>query len=124
VGVSLGVVGIESEGFVKAGECVVQSAQLHQGDSEVVVVLDFVWVQLEGPAKVGDRLVVAAEGLSDAAEISPELGVIGLRFERLAVKSLGVVEGAKAMEAGREGWNISSRDHERRPEQTCPSVEL
>jgi hypothetical protein len=77
-----------------------------------------VWVQVNGPAKVGDRLVVAAEGLADSAEIGPEPGVVGLGFERLAVESLGVVEGAEAMKSGCEEWNIGSRNHEPHPAQT------
>jgi hypothetical protein len=109
---------MESEGFVKAGERLVEPAQLHQGDSEVVVELDPVWVQVEGPAKVRDRFVVAAKGSADAAEIGPELGIAGLGFDGLAVQSLGVVEGAEAMEAGCEGWNIGSRDHTQRPART------
>ena len=73
------------------------------------------WVQVEGTAKVGDRLLVAAEGLANLGEIGPELGIAGLGFEGLAVESLGVLQGAEAMEAGCKCWNIGSRDHERRP---------
>ena len=112
----LGIVGIELDGLVKPGDCLVELAQRHEGDAEFIMQSAAVRLEFESPAYVRHRLVMMAKHLMNPAEIRPERGIVGLRFEGLTVQPRGLLECTEPVESGRQGRNISNRDHEHHPD--------
>ena len=109
--VCLDQVWAEPDGLAEAVDGLDQPALLHEGDTQVVVQFDLAGTQAEGSAKAADRLVVMTESMVHAAEAGPDLGVIGLVPQGLAVEDLGVGQSAEALEAGGEGCKVRRSDH-------------
>lgn len=67
-------------------------ADLEIGDTEVVVCLDEMGVELESLAIVGNGLVILALGLGNIAEIVVGEGEVGVELEGMFEGSLGLVD--------------------------------
>jgi hypothetical protein len=75
-----------------------EPALFEQGFAQLIMKLLLARAQVHGPAATADRLVVVAKCLTNLAEAGPEIGVVGLLLEGLAVELLRLCEGSKAVE--------------------------
>ncbi len=116
------VVGAKSRGRTQAVERLIELALLQQRDSEIVGEDPVRGVQRQGATQAGHGLVGPAEGLADASEPRPEVGIAGSVPEGLAVELLGLGQGAEALETGGEsrkvGWRYHDGTRRRPPEQS------